>query len=59
MQKAKDLGTGGVVVNPDGTTTTTAAPAAKPVDWNQVIESAMIKITGLLTLYVLITRINF
>ncbi|MCY7409608.1 MAG: SLBB domain-containing protein [Chitinophagales bacterium] len=37
----------------------TGATAAKPVDWNQVIESAMIKITGLLTLYVLVTRINF
>ena len=41
-------------------TATTAAPAVRPpVDWNQVIESAMVKITGLLTLYVLITRINF
>jgi polysaccharide export outer membrane protein len=35
------------------------APPAEPVDVNQVIESAMIKITGLLTLYILVTRINF
>ena len=34
-------------------------PPPKPIDWNQVIESAMIKITGLLTLYVLVSRINF
>lgn len=32
---------------------------AEPVDVNQIIESAMIKITGLLTLYILVTRINF
>ncbi|MFI5134757.1 MAG: SLBB domain-containing protein [Chitinophagales bacterium] len=38
---------------------TTPAEPPKPIDWNEVIESAMIKITGLLTLYVLITRINF
>ncbi|HUM46420.1 MAG TPA: SLBB domain-containing protein, partial [Chitinophagales bacterium] len=34
-------------------------PPAEPVDVNQIIESAMIKITGLLTLYILVTRINF
>ncbi|MGB3077128.1 MAG: SLBB domain-containing protein [Chitinophagales bacterium] len=32
---------------------------AEPFDVNQFIESAMIKITGLLTLYILVTRINF
>ena len=41
------------------TTTTTAVPPPKPIDWNEVIESAMVKITGLLTLYVLISRIDF
>ncbi len=41
------------------TTTATAAPSKPAVDWNNVIESAMVKITGLLTLYVLVTRINF
>lgn len=42
-----------------GTVTTTAVAAKPPLDWNQVIESALVKITGLLTLYVLVTRINF
>ncbi|MBA3646953.1 MAG: SLBB domain-containing protein [Chitinophagales bacterium] len=37
----------------------TPKPPAAPVDINQIIESAMVKITGLLTLYVLVTRINF
>ncbi len=32
---------------------------AEPFDVNQFIESAMVKITGLLTLYILVTRINF
>ncbi|MCS6991187.1 MAG: SLBB domain-containing protein [Chitinophagales bacterium] len=36
-----------------------AKAQTQPVDWNRLIESAMIKITGLLTLYLLITRINF
>ena len=35
------------------------AQPSPPIDWNQIIESAMVKITGLLTLYVLISRINF
>ncbi|MEO5674170.1 MAG: SLBB domain-containing protein [Chitinophagales bacterium] len=49
-----------VVASAGATTTTPAtAVAPKPVDWNNVIESAMVKLTGLLTLYVLITRINF
>ncbi len=39
--------------------TPSAQQKAQPVDWNRVIESAMIKVTGLLTLYLLITRINF
>jgi protein involved in polysaccharide export with SLBB domain len=55
INQAKDYAKNGVTT--DGTVTTTVQ--AEPVDWNQVIESAMIKITGLLTLYVLITRINF
>ncbi|MCS6917812.1 MAG: SLBB domain-containing protein [Chitinophagales bacterium] len=44
---------------PAADTTQTQAKAQEPVDWNRLIESAMIKITGLLTLYLLITRINF
>lgn len=36
-----------------------AKAEGNPVDWNRLIESAMIKVTGLLTLYLLITRINF
>lgn len=55
IDKAKALAKDGVTS--DGTATATVPP--KPVDWNQIIESAMIKITGLLTLYVLVTRINF
>nr|MBA2406698.1 SLBB domain-containing protein [Chitinophagales bacterium] len=32
---------------------------AQPVDVNAIIESALVKVTGLLTLYILVTRINF
>lgn len=55
IDEAKALSKEGI--SSDGTVATVVPP--KPIDWNQVIESAMIKITGLLTLYVLITRINF
>ncbi|MBA2421852.1 MAG: SLBB domain-containing protein [Chitinophagales bacterium] len=36
-----------------------AAVPAQPVDVNAIIESALVKVTGLLTLYILVTRINF
>lgn len=48
-----------VPYTPDKDATGAPAPPAEPVDVNQIIESAMIKITGLLTLYILVTRINF
>jgi hypothetical protein len=44
---------------PDPDAAAAAATPAQPVDVNAIIESAMIKITGLLTLYILVTRINF
>ncbi len=43
----------------EASATAPAPQNGQPVDWNRVIESAMIKVTGLLTLYLLITRINF
>ena len=48
-----------VPYTPDKNDTGVPQPPPEPVDVNQIIESAMIKITGLLTLYILVTRINF